>query len=69
MTKDDYVEIVVNMLGHLDPDIVVNRLTGDGVRDKIAYPEWSKNKGRVLSSIDKLMKDEDFRQGDLWKEN
>lgn len=69
MTKDDYVEIVVNMLRHLDPDVVVNRLTGDGIRDLISYPEWSKNKGRVLSSIDKLMKDEDFRQGDLWKEN
>lgn len=69
MTKDDYVTTVVTMLRHLDPNIVVNRLTGDGLRESIAYPYWSKNKGRVLSSIDKLMKDKDFRQGDLWKEN
>lgn len=68
MTKDEYVDIVINMLRYLNPQTVVNRLTGDGLRDSIAYPEWSKNKGAVLSTIDKVMKVKDFRQGDLWKE-
>lgn len=69
MTKDDYANIVVSMLRHLNPKVVVNRLTGDGIGENIAYPRWSKNKGAVLSTIDKIMKDGDFRQGDLWKEN
>ena len=69
MTKDDYANIVVTMLRHLNPKVVVNRLTGDGIGENIAYPRWSKNKGAVLSTIDKIMKDGDFRQGDLWKEN
>lgn len=69
MTKDDYVSICVQMLRNLKKDIVINRLTGDGIREKIAYPAWSKNKAGILSSIDKLMKDENYRQGDLCQEN
>lgn len=69
MTKDDYANIVVTMLRHLNPEVIVNRLTGDGISESIAYPRWSKNKGAVLSTIDKIMKDGNFRQGDLWKEN
>ena len=69
MDKDSYVEIVVAMLRRLDPDVVINRLTGDGLREKIAFPVWSKNKAKILATIDKMMKDKDYRQGDLWKEN
>lgn len=69
MTKDEYANIVVKMLRHLNPEIVINRLTGDGIREIISYPTWSKNKGAVLSTIDKIMKEGNFSQGDLWKEN
>lgn len=68
MTKEDYANIVVMMLRNLNPGIVINRLTGDGIRANIAYPTWSKNKGAVLSTIDKIMKEKDYKQGDLWKE-
>ena len=69
MDEENYVEIVVDLLRNLRPEIVINRLTGDGIGEKLAYPAWSKNKARILTSIDKLMKDRDYRQGDLWKEN
>lgn len=68
MEMEDYVNIVVAILRNLRPDIVINRLTGDGINEKIAYPLRSKNKARILTSIDKLMKDRNYRQGDLWKE-
>lgn len=67
MTLDEYTDIVIAMLRHLNPETIVMRLTGDGIREQIAYPEWSKNKGKVLATIDKKMKDSDFRQGDLWR--
>lgn len=69
MDMAEYVKIVVEILRKLRPEIVINRLTGDGINDKIAYPLWSKNKAKILTSIDKMMKDKNFRQGDLWKEN
>ena len=69
MDKDSYVEIVVAMLRRLDPGVVINRLTGDGLREIIAFPLWSKNKAKILATIDRVMKVKDYRQGDLWKEN
>ncbi|MFO3715355.1 TIGR01212 family radical SAM protein [Anaerococcus cruorum] len=66
MTKDDYANIVVEMLRNLKADVVINRLTGDGIKENIAYPAWSKNKGAVLTTIDKIMKSEDFSQGGLF---
>ncbi|WP_244261674.1 TIGR01212 family radical SAM protein [Anaerococcus hydrogenalis] len=68
MTLDQYVDYVILILENLDPNIIIQRLTGDGRRDKIIWPIWSKNKARVLSTIDKKLKDEDKKQGDLWKE-
>lgn len=69
MDKDSYVEILLEMLRRLDPNVVINRLTGDGLREKITYPVRSKNKGKILATIDRMMKVKDYRQGDLWKEN
>ena len=66
MSKDAYAKIVVEMLRNLRKDVVINRLTGDGIKENIAYPDWSKNKGAVLSTIDKIMKENDYRQGDLF---
>ena len=68
MDMDEYVKIVIEILRKLRPEIVINRLTGDGINDKIAFPIWSKNKAKILTSIDKIMKDKNYRQGDLWKE-
>ena len=68
MNQEDYVRIVVEILRRLRPEIVINRLTGDGINEKIAFPLWSKNKAKILTSIDKMMKDKNYRQGDLWKE-
>lgn len=69
MDMEDYIRIVVEILRLLRPEIVINRLTGDGIGDKIAFPLWSKNKAKILTSVDKMMKDKNYRQGDLWKEN
>lgn len=66
MDLDLYINIVVDMLRRLDPSVVINRLTGDGIKDQIIYPAWAKNKAKILTSIDKKLKDKNYRQGDLW---
>lgn len=56
MDLETYVDIVVKMLINLDPAIVINRLTGDGIRGNIIFPTWAKNKGKILTTIDKNLK-------------
>ncbi|NVF11828.1 TIGR01212 family radical SAM protein [Anaerococcus sp. AGMB00486] len=69
MTKDEFTDYIIEILGKLNPSIVIQRLTGDGRYDRIVWPIWSKNKAAVLSTIDKKLKDMNLKQGDLWKEN
>lgn len=53
MEMDRYVDITVRQLEFLPPETVIERLTGDGDKNKLAAPLWSKNKIAVLGAIDK----------------
>ncbi len=53
LTKDEYVNIVCNQLEYLRPEIVVNRITGDPVKEDLIEPTWLIKKFCVLNDIDK----------------
>lgn len=55
LTKDEYVDIIVRQLEVIPPEVVIQRLTGDGARDSLIAPLWSLKKFEVLNSIDKQM--------------
>lgn len=63
MEKDDYVRLVVDMLEILPPDMIVQRLTGDGPPDLLIGPLWSRKKWEVLNAIDAELKRRDSWQG------
>ena len=65
MTKEDYVDTVVEQLRLLPPDTVIGRLTGDGKADDLLAPMWSLKKLTVINEIDKKMAFHGFLQGDL----
>ena len=48
----DYVNLVVDQLELLNPDILVQRVTGDGGRDELIAPLWSLKKFELLNEID-----------------
>ncbi|MDR3584008.1 MAG: TIGR01212 family radical SAM protein [Desulfosporosinus sp.] len=62
MTKDDYVSLVVDILEILPPEIVIQRLTGDGPPDDLIGPLWSLKKWEVLNAIDA-----EFVRRDTWQ--
>jgi len=63
MEEQDYIDLVADIIGRLNPEIVIHRLTGDGSRDTLVGPLWSLNKRRVLNTIDKTLKDRGILQG------
>ncbi|GAE34215.1 Fe-S oxidoreductase [Halalkalibacter akibai JCM 9157] len=52
MSQDDYIQLVVDQLEILPPDMVIHRLTGDGPADLMIGPMWSMNKWSVLNGIE-----------------
>lgn len=62
--KEDYVDLICDQLEIIHPDIVMQRLTGDGERSELVAPLWSIRKFEVLNSIDAEMKRRNAFQGD-----
>ena len=60
---NEYLTLLGEALALLRPDIVVHRLTGDGPKELLIEPLWTRNKRLVLNSITKYLKELDIWQG------
>jgi hypothetical protein len=61
---EEYVDLLIDCIRHLRPDIVIHRITGDGPKNLLIAPLWSTNKRLVLNTIAHEMKVRNAYQGD-----
>lgn len=64
MERDEYISTVCDQLELLPAHIIIERLTGDGDRNELIAPLWSRDKRRVLNGIDMEMARRCAFQGD-----
>ncbi len=69
LTKDEYIDIVCTQLEYLNPNIVVNRITGDPKKDELITPNWLVKKFVVINDIDKEFIKRDTYQGIYYKKS
>lgn len=69
MERDDYINIVCDQLEILPADIVIERVTGDGLESELIAPLWSKKKVTIINDIDKELVKRDSYQGKYWRKN
>ena len=63
LTKEEYIDIVINQLELLRDDIVIHRITGDPKVSDLIEPQWLVKKFVVLNDILKEMKKRNTYQG------
>lgn len=63
LTLEDYLDILIRSLELLPPNIVIHRITGDGPKNLLLAPLWSRNKKLVLNRIHQQMKELNTYQG------
>ncbi len=63
LTKEEYIDIVINQLELLNPKIVIHRITGDPKKEDLIEPNWLLKKFCVLNDIDKEMVRRNTYQG------
>lgn len=63
LTKEAYIELLKLCIGHLSPDIVIHRLTGDGPKELLIAPLWSLNKRGLLNDFHRALIKDDLWQG------
>lgn len=63
LTKEEYIDIVINELELLDSKIVIHRITADPDPKTLIEPTWLLKKTVLLNDIDKEMKRRNTYQG------
>ena len=63
MGQDEYADIVCDFLEYLRPDIIIQRLTGEGVREEHIAPVWALNKIETINKIVERLKRRGSYQG------
>jgi hypothetical protein len=68
VTQEEYVNIVCEAISLLPAHIVIQRLTGDPKKGELVEPQWTMNKQKTLSLIEKTLQEKDLWQGKFFKE-
>lgn len=61
--REEYLDLLIACLEHLDPSIVIHRMTGDGPKDLLIAPLWASRKREVLNLLHHQMKERQSFQG------
>lgn len=56
LTQQEYLDLLIECISRLDPEIVIHRVTGDGPRDLLIAPTWSLAKRTVLNELHRQLK-------------
>ena len=67
MSLEEYVDTVVKQLEVLPEDMIIERVTGDGLAKDLIAPLWTIKKTIVANEIDKLMVKKNTWQGKKYK--
>ena len=68
LSQEEYTNILIGCIERLNPEIVIHRVTGDGPKDKLIAPDWSKKKRNVLNTLLSEMKKRNTWQGRLYEQ-
>lgn len=60
---DEYINLVVDQLEIIPPEIIIHRITGDAPAEMLIGPMWSMKKWEILNGIDKELKRRNSWQG------
>ena len=63
ITWNEYIDALIIAIENLDKDIIIHRLTGDGDKEKLVAPLWSKDKIKTIGEISKILKQRNSYQG------
>lgn len=69
LSLEEYLDILMDIIRILPPDMVIHRLTGDGPKKILIAPQWSGNKRNVLNTINRTFSRENVFQGMNHKES
>lgn len=65
---DDYIETLIDIITHLNPNIVIHRISGDAPKSILVAPKWNVHKMWILHGFEKKFIGRDLWQGKYYNE-
>lgn len=66
-SMEEYIDLVIDCIALLPPEMVIHRISGDGPKNLLVAPLWSGNKRLLLNTMAKRFRERQVIQGDTWK--
>ena len=67
ITLEYYLETASYVLTHINPEIIIHKVSGDAPKDLLLAPEWNLHKKWIMNGLDKLLKEKNLYQGMYYK--
>lgn len=66
---DDYIETLIDIITHLNPNFIIHRISGDAPKDILVAPYWNARKMWILHGFEKRFYARDLWQGKYYEGN
>lgn len=63
ISLDYYLKCATYILTHINPNIIIHRISGDAPKDLLIAPEWNSHKKWIINGLDKVMREKNLWQG------
>ena len=63
ITLEYYLESASYILTHINPYIIIHKISGDAPKNLLLAPEWNLHKKWIMNGLDKLLKEKNLYQG------
>lgn len=67
ITLEYYLESASYVLAHINPEIIIHKISGDAPKDLLLAPEWNLHKKWIMNGLEKVLKEKDLYQGIYYK--
>ncbi len=63
ITLKFYLETASYILTHINPNIIIHKISGDAPKDLLVAPEWNSHKKWIINGLNKYLKENNLFQG------
>lgn len=67
LSLEDYLASAAYILTHINPDIIIHRISGDAPKDLLLAPDWNLHKKWIMNGLTRLLEEQNLYQGMYWK--
>ena len=63
LSLEEYISNCAYILTHINPNVVIHRISGDAPKDLLIAPSWNSHKKWIINGLNNYMKDNNLYQG------